>query len=57
MTSEWLKVMLGEIERKRIESEEARLEEARRRRTPGGSTGADTPPAPAAGSLSRPVDG
>jgi hypothetical protein len=30
MTSEWLKVMLDEIARKKAEAEEARLEEQRR---------------------------
>jgi hypothetical protein len=30
MTSEWMKVMLEEIERKRMEAEQARLEEERR---------------------------
>jgi hypothetical protein len=30
MTSEWMKVMLEEIERKKVEAEQARLEEARR---------------------------
>jgi len=31
MTSEWMKVMLEEIERKKLEAEQARAEEDRRR--------------------------
>jgi hypothetical protein len=30
MTSEWMKVMLEEIERKKVEAEQARIEEDRR---------------------------
>ena len=32
MTSEWMKVMLDEIERKKTEAEQAQLEHERRRR-------------------------
>ena len=32
MTSEWMKVMLEEIERKKAEAEQARIEEERRAR-------------------------
>jgi hypothetical protein len=35
MTSEWMKVMLGEIERKKAEAEEARIEQERRQREAG----------------------
>jgi hypothetical protein len=31
MTSEWMKVMLDEIERKKVEAEQAQLEHERRR--------------------------
>ena len=31
MTSEWMKVMLDEIERKKVEAEQAQLERERRR--------------------------
>ena len=31
MTSEWMKVMLEEIERKKADAEQARVEQARRR--------------------------
>ena len=34
MTSEWMKVMLEEIERKKSEAEQARLEEQARDHTP-----------------------
>jgi len=37
--SEWLKVMLDEIERKKVEAEQARIEEQRRS---GESAGAET---------------
>jgi hypothetical protein len=40
MSSEWLKVMLEEIARKRTEAEEARAELERRRESPA----ADPPP-------------
>jgi hypothetical protein len=45
MTSEWMKVMLEEIERKKTEAEQARLEEERRKQerrsaaTPGSAKG------------------
>ena len=35
MTSEWMKVMLDEIERKKIEAENARLEQQTREQSPG----------------------
>ncbi len=45
MTSEWMKVMLEEIERKRIDAEQARLEDDRRTREPGpGAEGATAAP-------------
>jgi hypothetical protein len=34
MTSEWMKVMLDEIARKKAEAEEARVEDERRNREP-----------------------
>jgi hypothetical protein len=45
MTSEWMKVMLEEIERKKTEAEQVRLEEERRKQerrtaaTPGSAKG------------------
>ena len=48
MTSEWMKVMLGEIERKKAEVEEARVEEERRARERAGTTiPAEAPPSTA----------
>ncbi len=43
MTSEWMKVMLEEIERKKIEAEQAELEQRRRADEPGAHGGAPTP--------------
>ena len=43
MTSEWMKVMLEEIERKKAEAEQARLEEARRAAERGSRVVAETP--------------
>lgn len=45
MTSEWMKVMLEEIERKKLEAEQARVEEDRRvaERDAGGKTRAHDP--------------
>ena len=42
MTSEWMKVMLEEIERKKADAEQARVEQARRRE----EQHAPPPPAP-----------
>lgn len=39
MTSEWMKVMLGEIERKKAEAEQARIEDERRERDRRGAAG------------------
>lgn len=46
MTSEWMKVMLGEIERKKAEAEQARIEEEQRERDRRGAAGPCARPAP-----------
>jgi hypothetical protein len=51
MTSEWMKVMLGEIERKKAEVEEARAEEERRARERAGTTFPAEAPPGTAGSI------
>lgn len=43
--SEWLKVMLGEISRKREDADRAREEEMRRQQEGGTRGGAQAPPA------------
>ena len=53
MTSEWMRVMLDEIERKKADAEQARLEEERRAR----ERGADAAPAPRALSDTPPAAG
>ncbi|HLN49748.1 MAG TPA: hypothetical protein VK251_09590 [Steroidobacteraceae bacterium] len=52
MTSEWMKVMLDEIERKRADAEQAQLEHERRRE----EQAAAATPAPT-GPLDRPPNG
>jgi hypothetical protein len=44
MTSEWMKVMLDEIARKKVEVEEARLEEQRRDASIDDAQSSDAPP-------------
>ena len=46
MTSEWLKVMLEEIERKKGEAEQARLEQDLRLRERSTETASPPPPPP-----------
>jgi hypothetical protein len=50
MTSEWMKVMLEEISRKKAEAEQARIEERRRRdeRSSGEPEGTAASPRPGA---------
>ena len=43
MTSEWLRVMLDEIERKRIEEDQALLEQERREQEGGAESTARSP--------------
>jgi len=49
MISEWLKVMLEEIARKKTESEQARIEVARRKEEHAGDGGPSRADAPAGG--------
>jgi hypothetical protein len=48
MSSEWMKVMLDEIARKKAEAEQARLELERRRAEHDAPPAAQTPPPPEA---------
>ena len=53
MTSEWMKVMLDEIERKRADAEQAQMELKRRRE----EQAAATPPKPIGGPRGGPPGG